>query len=91
MLAVSSNYVLREINGFYILASCGECDNRKWIYELNTTGAEIWRICMCKVSFEDLVKRLEKYYSIVFTNEEKMKIDEYVNILKGEHLLEEVK
>ncbi|MGN8921360.1 hypothetical protein ACTNB0_09785 [Lachnospiraceae bacterium HCP28S3_F9] len=54
-------------------------------------GAEIWKICMCKISFESLVKQLEKYYSIIFTEEEKMKIKEYVNILIEEHLLEEVR
>lgn len=91
MFIVSSNYILREINGFHILASCGKCDNRKWIYELNTMGAEIWKICMCKISFKSLVKQLEKYYSIIFTEEEKMKIKEYVNILIEEHLLEEVR
>lgn len=90
MLIVDKNYVLREINGFYILASCGKCENRKWIYELNSTGALIWKMCTCGIDLEILVEQLETHYLQTFTAVEENRIKQYIDVLKKESLLKEM-
>ena len=88
MFRVSKDYKLRKINNYYFLASKGTCLNRKWIYELNETGARIWEICNNIRNTNELVSLLSQIYNKDFTKCEKKAIYLYIVRLEKEGLIQ---
>ena len=90
MYKTSDEYVLREINESYFLMSSGKCVNRKWVYQLNETGARIWELCDTCSCFRELLNRLSESYNRKFVDAEKKGIYAYVHQLENEGLILEV-
>ena len=89
MYKTNDGYVLREINESYFLMSSGKCVNRKWVYQLNETGARIWKLCGTCSCFQELITCLEKSYNRNFDDTEEKGIYAYVHQLENEGLIME--
>ncbi|WP_138303360.1 PqqD family protein [Clostridium sp. BSD2780061688st1 H5] len=87
MYKTNDEYVLRKINGLYFLMSSGKCVNRKWVYQLNETGARIWGFYNTGGSFQELIMHLEKSYNRSFDDTEAKEIYAYVHQLVKEGLI----
>ena len=88
MFNTSMSYTLREINNFYFLISKNKCVNGKWVYELNETGATIWRLCNQVKNMEELLQRLELVYNKKFNTYESKMIYLYISTMEMEGLLQ---
>lgn len=91
MYKKSKEYVLREINDSYFLMSSGKCINRKWVYQLNKTGAKIWELCDICGNFQEMIDCLEESYNRKFIDDEKKGIYAYMSQLEKEKLIIEEK
>lgn len=88
MFKINKEYMTRKINNSYFLISRGKCLNKKWVYELNETGAKIWELCAEISDVDELIVRLSKIYKDrKFETFEKNAICSYVLCLEKEGLI----
>ena len=67
--------------------SSGKCVNRKWVYQLNETGARIWKLCDTCSCFQELIDQLGKSYNRKFDDTEEKGIYGYIHHLENEGLI----
>lgn len=91
MFVANDNYILRNINGYYLLLSSRKCSDGKWLYEINETGAVIWTLSQQEIDKDMLIDKLQMHYSYTFSIDEIQQIEKYIQLLINESLLEERK
>lgn len=88
MFKTSMAYRLRKINNSYFLMSTKKCKNRKWLYELNETGAMIWQLCDQVKNIEEMLDQLAEIYNKNFDEYESKMIYSYILMMEKEELLQ---
>ena len=68
--------------------STKKCKNRKWLYELNETGAMIWQLCDQVKNIEEMLDQLAEIYNKNFDEYESKMIYSYILMMEKEELLQ---
>lgn len=77
------NFVLNEVAGEMIaVATGGDLDKFSGFLKMNKTGAFIFSLLKKEITFEEIVKKMEKEYSGVDTETLKRAAEEFLDYLK---------
>lgn len=90
MIIRNENFVLREIDGNFLLVTTKRKLKGKWFFSLNNMAAFIWENSCCPIVTEDLIDMISKTTRHDITKEELGKIYIFISDLLQLGLLKEV-
>lgn len=90
MILRNEDFILREIEGEFLLVATKKRLNGKWFFSLNSMAAFIWRESGCPITVKELIALIEKNTKHHMTEKEIIETTKYISNLLQIGLLREV-